>query len=324
MRPIALVLVAFSLFAARAARADAAADVRDIRAGQLPTRHEWIGWDAAGHAHMRTLRCSTGGTDFCRAALVDLAPDGTAHETPLLDVVEVYCGALGPCAALDRKTTLAFEAAESRGLAAMPATIPTPAAADPETVLGTIAGDPTRVQIDIVDRSTPADAPNFALRLVARGKDGATETLGMLDTRIATGDGKVVAAYVSPDGVTAAFVVTTSTTMMCWDFQNVRAMAVNLPRRRASLANTIGFRAWKRGDMSAALAAFSEGTRHDPGFALAWYNRAAVESRIGAVTDASASFRRAVALEPKLSTRACRDGDFASLRGAEPGLMTCP
>jgi len=74
----------------------------------------------------------------------------------------------------------------------------------------------------------------------------------------------------------------------------------------------------------AALAAFSEGTRHDPDFPLAWYNRAAVESRTGAVADASASFRRAVALEPRLGARACKDTDFAALRSAEPALMRCP
>jgi hypothetical protein len=213
---------------------------------------------------------------------------------------------------------------EKRAIAALPATTKPPPAPDPAGVLGTIAGAPTRVEIAAFDVSTSEDNPHVAVRLVARGKDGALEILATLDERVFTLDhSRLVAAYLSPDAKAAAFVATTDVSIMCWDFQALHTIAVNMPRRRASLANTIGFRAWKKSDMPAALAAFVEATRHDPDFALGWYNRAAVESRTGAASEARTSFQRATALDPKLAGRACKDHDFDPLRAFDPALLPC-
>jgi hypothetical protein len=325
-RVLGVLLTGLSLFGAPLARADATADVKDIRAGNFPLRHEWLGWDAAGHAHVRTLVCSTGGTDSCHAALLDLAPDGTTHATKLLDVVEVYCGSNGPCAALDAKTVSDFVVADKRAVAALPSLTRTTVAADPKSILGMVAGEPTRIEVASFDVATsPDDVPHLAVRVVARGKGGAFEVLGTLDERAYTVDSAAFdTAYVSPDGKSAVVVARSDTTMMCWSFQELGAFAVNLPRRRASLANTIGFRAWKKGDMPAALAAFTEATHDDPDYALGWYNRAAVESRTGATKEAATSFRRAIGLDASLSARACKDRDLDALRAQEPATLTCP
>ena len=318
-----LAFVTTALAAPTPAHADAAADVREIRTGALPLRHEWLGWDGAGHAHLRTLACSPGGTTSCRAAFVEVRPDAPNRLTPLLDVNEVYCSKGEGCSALDRKTVLAFEAAEKKGLAALPAGLAaTPAATDTAGALGPLAGEPTRVEITAFE--TNGDLGALSVQLVLRGKGGATETLAILDSYARTVEKeRVVDAHVSQDGAAAVFVATIATTMMCWDFQSLHVVGVNVPRRRASLANTIGFRAWKKGDMAAALAGFSEATQEDATFGLGWYNRAAVESRTGAVAAAAASFGKAVALDPKATARACRDADFRALRAADPALLRC-
>jgi hypothetical protein len=162
-----------------------------------------------------------------------------------------------------------------------------------------------------------------SVRLVARGAGGATETLAVLASDQRFSSGKATAAYLSPDGKRALVVAGFETGAMCWDFQHLNVVAVDLPRRRASLANTIGFRAWKRGDMPAALAAFKESTRLDPSFGLGAFNRAAVESRTGDLAAAGQSFRTAVALDASAAARACKDHDFDALRAAEPALMAC-
>ena len=324
-RVLGLLAFAACLVAARGARADAAQDVRDIRAGRLPVRHQWLGWDAAGHAHVRELVCSDGGTVSCRAAFLELEPRGKGKRTALLDVNEVYCGNGSSCAALDKKTVGAFEAAEKRALAALPSATPTPPLADPKGVLGAVAGEPTRVEVAAFDVSkSPDDVPHLAVRLVARGKGGAFEVLATLDERVFTLDkSKLEAAYASPDGKSAVVVATTETSVMCWSFQSLESVLVDLPQRRASLANTIGFRAWKKGDMPSALAAFTESTQHDASYALGWYNRAAVESRTGGAVAAAASFKKAVGLDPKLAARACKDRDFDAMRAADPSLVSC-
>jgi hypothetical protein len=283
-RTLGALVVGFSVVAPSVAGADAAADVSEIRTGTLPVRHDWLGWDAAGHSHVRELVCSTGGTNSCHARLVDSAPDGTTRVTKLLDVVEVYCGTQGTCSALDAKTVADFEAAEKRALLGLPPLTKTAPAPNPTTVLGTVAGEPTRIEVAAFDASTSSeDRPHVAVRVVARGKGGAFEVLTTIDERVFSLDrASLDAAYLSPDGKSAALIATADTTVMCWSFQALRTTLVDLARHRASLANTIGFRAWKKGDMPAALAAFAEATQHDPAFALGWYNRAAVESRTGA------------------------------------------
>ena len=311
-----------AVLAAPDATADATADVRDLRAGKLPLRHEWLGWDGDGHAHLRTLACSSGGTVSCRAATVEILADAPPRKTTLLDVVELYCENRQPCTALDKKTVLAFEAAEKKAIAALPNRVVTPAAPDAKGALGTVAGELTRLEVTAFE--TANDPTVVSVQLVLRGKGGATETLAVLDPQARTLEGgRIADTFLSADGARAVVVATISTTMMCWDFQSLHTIGVNVPRRRASLANTIGFRAWKAGDMPAALAAFAEATREDATFPLGWYNHAAVASRTGTVAEAAASFTKATALDVRAASRACRDPDFRALRAAEPALFRC-
>jgi hypothetical protein len=322
-RTLGALLLTASIASAANAGAGAAADVRELRAGALPARYDWLGWDAAGHAHFRKLVCSSGGTVSCRAALVDLTPDAPARATELLDVAEVYCDPGSPCSALTPKTVASFVAAERRALSALSPTTKTMPVSDPAAIFGTIAGEPTRVEVTAFRLSD--DESRVVVRLVARGKGDAREDLGTLAERVTRLDhAGLNGAYLSPDGRSAAVVASIQTTTMCWDSRDISMVSVNLPRHRASLANTIGFRAWKKNDMPAALAAFREATQHDASFALGWYNRAAVESRTGAVDAAAASFREATSLDLKLARRACNDHDFDPLRASTPSIIACP
>lgn len=317
--------VMMGLLASGPALADATRDVRDLRAGELPLRYDWLGWDATSAAHFRTLTCSGGGTTSCSAALVKQAADVPARATPLLSVSELYCGKVGPCTALDAATVRAFVAAEKSALAARPATTRTAAASDPLLVFGAVAGDATRLEVRTRDVSQgPDDSPRLQSELVLRGKGGAIEALGVLDRRIDRLDaGRVRDVFVSPDGRTAAIVVETHVGMMCWDFDGLHTVGASMHRHKASLANTIGFVAWKRGDMASALAGFGEATRVDASFGLGWYNRAAVESRNGDAPRAAGSFAVAVGLDRSFARRACKDPDFTALRAAQPALFDC-
>ena len=102
------------LLASGSARADAAQDVKDIRAGQLPLRYDFLGWDSSSSAHFRTLTCSGGGTTTCNAALLAQAADRPPKVTNLLSVSEVYCGKQGACDALDATTVRRFVRSEER------------------------------------------------------------------------------------------------------------------------------------------------------------------------------------------------------------------
>lgn len=314
------------LLVSSSARADAAQDVKDIRAGQLPLRATFLGWDSAQAAHFRMLTCSDGGTITCTAAFVKQAADVPPQATTLLSVNEVDCGKLGTCAALDGATVSKFVAAEKTAQAALPTLNKTAAESDPLLVFGTIAGEPTKLEVRTRDVSKgPDDSPNLQVELVLRGKDGASETLGVLDTRIFRLEkSKIREVFVSPDKKTAAIAVELHVGVMCWDFDRLVTVGASLARHKASLANTVGFAAWKKGDMSAALGDFTEATKHDATFGLGWYNRAAVESRTGDVASAKTSFESAVALDPSFARRACKDPDFAKLRTASPSLFRCP
>ena len=305
-------------------RADGARDVSDIRMGKLPILHEWLGWDDTGAANLRSFVCSDGGTETCRVSFLRARPDAKGEATTVLDINEVYCSPAKRCEPLDRRTVSRFIAAEQAAIAALPALRRmTPAEADPLGVFGAVVGLDTRVAIRAIDASTPDDT-KVVVQLVVRATDGSVETLATLDDRVfRLNASKIVEARKSPDGRAALFVVQTSVGVMCWDFDSLPAVAVDIPRHRASLANTMGFRAWRRKDLAFALRAFTEATTTDPTFGLGWYNRAAVESRDGDLTSACASFGRALAIDAAFASRGCDDPDFVALRAAEPALFVC-
>jgi hypothetical protein len=300
-------------------------DVADIRAGKLPVRHEWLGWEGP-IAHFRIVVCSDGGTVHCTVAFRRERDGSTPAVTTVLDEVEVNCG-VGSCPLDDPKVVAKFLAQDARAVAALPAGLTrTPEEKDPASVFGTVAGEATRVEIRAVDATTsPDEGPRVSAQLVVRGKGGAVEPLVVLDkSAFRLNSSKLVAAHVSPDGARVAIVARTNVGVMCWDFDALSPVVLDVRRHRASLANTIGFSAYKKGDLATAKSAFVEATAHDPSFGLGWFNRAAVESRAGDVASASSSLKRALGVDPAFAKRACKDRDFDPLRKAEPSLVACP
>ena len=305
----------------RAASADAIQDTKDIRAGKLPVRYDWLGWDGTT-AHLRTLVCSAGGTTSCTASIVKQSDLATSR-IELLSIQEVYCDGKAPCAALDSATAANFVGREKAVTAALAALTPGTPVTDPLGIFGAVAGEATRVAVRVRDVSQIGD-PNMTAELVLEGKGGATQTLGTLGARVfRLNSSTIQGAHLSFDGRTAAYVVETGVGVMCWDFSNLSTVVVNVPRQKASLANTIGWKAYRKGDMSEALARFTESTTLDASYALGWYNRASVESRNLDLGQALTSFEVAQTIDASLSERACRDPDFKPLRASRPSLFGC-
>jgi hypothetical protein len=305
------------------ASADATQDVKDIRGGRLPVRYEWLGWDK-GTAHMRTLVCSEGGTTSCTAAIVKQS-DVTTTRVELLSIREVYCDPKSPCAALDTKTVAAFVGKEKAAMASLPALVPGTAVSDPAHLFGTVGGRATTVAVRARDVSS-ANGPKVIVDLVLKGgaRDSAVESLGTLDPSVyRLNSSAMKGAHLTTDGKSAAFAVSLDVGVMCWDFAGLQTVVVDVARKKASLANTIGWKAYQKGDMVGALAGFREATVVDATFGLGWYNRAAVESRDLDLTSAKASFEAAKKLDSSFVKRACTDADFNALRTFEPSLFDC-
>jgi hypothetical protein len=315
------VAAALLLLLPAVASADATRDVKELRAGKLPVRYEWLGWSGST-AHLRTLVCSEGGTTSCTAAIVKQS-EARLERVELLSVQELYCGPGSACAPLDAATVNAFVGRERVANAALPVLAQGRAVTDPARVFGAVAGEATTVQLRVRDASNQ-DGPKLDTELVLRGKGGALETLGVLDRgAYRFNGGAIQGAHLSDDGKTAAFAVQFAVGVMCWDFAGLQTVVVDLARKQASLANTIGWRAYQKGDMVAALAGFTESTSLDPSFGLGWYNRASVESRNGDLAKAKSSFEQALKLDSLFAKRACKDPDFKALRAAEPALFGC-
>ena len=114
---------------------------------------------------------------------------------------------------------------------------------------------------------------------------------------------------------------------MCWGpTAQLDVRVIDVASHRASLANSVGFRAYNAGDLAEAHADFVEAATLDPKFGLAWFNRAAVESRLGKLDDATASLATAESLDASTMVRACKDRDFDPLKadGRARALLACP
>ena len=304
------------------ASADATQDVKDIRSGQLPVRYDWLGWDG-GTAHFRTLVCSEGGTTSCTAAIVKQS-DLKTTRVDLLSVQEVYCDPKSPCAALDAKTVATFVGRERAANAALPTLAKGAIVADPLLVFGAVAGEATTVAVRLRDVSQQAGDPKLTVELVLKGKGGTMETLGTLDSHVyRLNSSAIKGAHLSADGKTAAFAVAIGVGVMCWDFAGLSTVVASVPRTRATLANTIGWKAYQKGDMAAAFAGFREASTLDATYGLGWYNRASIESRNLDVASAKASFETALELDSSFAKRACKDPDFKALRASDPSLFGC-
>ena len=236
---------------------------------------------------------------------------------------EVNCEPKSPCAALDPHTVATFAGREKAAMAALPTLATGAAVTDPLSVFGTVVGEATTVSVHLRDISQPGD-PKLMVELVLKGKGGALEKLGTLDAHVyRLNSSAIKGAHVSPDGKTAAFAVATDVGVMCWDFQGLSTVVVNVALTKATLANTIGWKAYQKGDMVAALAGFREATTLDASYGLGWYNRASLESRNLDVASAKVSCEAARKLDPSFAKRACKDPDFKALRASDPSLFDC-
>lgn len=287
------------------AHADAAEDTKDIRAGKVPVRAEWLGWDA-GTAHIRTLLCNDDAAFVCNAEIVQQS-DASTKRTPLLS--------LAPDASLTRAEANAFALRERNALAALPPLAVGATVTDPAHVFGAVRGEPTTVTFHMRPTGREPGDPSESLELVLQGKGGAIETLGVVETQVyRVLANRIDETHVAPDGKSVAFLVSDRHGVMCWDFNGLSTFVVDIARRKASLANTIGWRAYQKKDFAAARAGFEEATVTDPSYGLGWYNRAAMEARSGEADRAKASLAKAVAIDGSFTARAAKDHDFDSAR----------
>jgi hypothetical protein len=322
----ALVAAAFLVALPSTASADARKDIVDIRSGQLPVRHEMLGWTSSNEAIVRSLVCRESGTAFCNASISILRP-GAGTSVKLLEINEVYCSKGSPCQALDTPTAMSFISAESRALAGLPAHSAGTSLSDPAAPFGRIAGDATTIGFRQLAVKRGEDE-GVTVDLVLRGARGAAEPLAKIESftpRVERAP-KIVGAYLSPDGKRVALAVEYAIGFMCWGpVAELDVSVIDVAPRRASLANSVAFRAYNAGDMNEALAGFTEATTIDPSYALAWFNRAAVESRLGKLDEATSSLRKAEALDASMEQRACKDADFDALRadGRAAGSLRC-
>lgn len=295
---------------------DPLTEVAAIGRGDSPTSFTFLGWTADERAVVRIFLCSEGGERMCSSS-VGVYTAGLPSTVTETFSYEGY----DPVAPADAR---AFVAAERRALAALPPLTAAAPLPDAASAFGSVASTPVVLRVGARPRpSGPDDFPRQSLDAVAPlGARVRVLDLGSAQSV----NGIRVTAYPSPGGKLVALVIGADTTTMCWDSSSLDVVVVDVARVRAQLANAVGFRAYRAGHVSEALDRFREATVIAPTHALAWHNRASVESRTGDVAAALASERLAIRLDPSMAARACRDTDFAALRATPDGaaLLRCP
>jgi hypothetical protein len=236
---LASVLFVSALAPSAPARADAAADVRDLLAGRLPVRHALLGWTAAGGAIFRTLVCAEGGTTSCTAAVVVVAPDGDVTTTTLLEVNELYCAEGEPCEALAPAVAKEFVAKERAVLSALPALVP--GRAGDTAAVGPVAGAPTELVLRTRDGGERFDTPGVRTELALVGAKGAAVRLETLSEWNARMEGmEIQGVYPSPDGTRLVVVSALGAGEMCWGpFWDLSFATVEIAPAAAKLGGVI-------------------------------------------------------------------------------------
>ncbi len=319
-----ILLASFFVCLPGRALADARADLRDLRRGELPVRHEALGWTNDGRFAVRTLACSLGGTTACRAEVRIVGGAETeVHE--LLDVVEVYCDAGSPCEALPADVGVQFVHAEEAAMASLPRLTTTEPVGRLSEAFGEVAGEATSFETFVrAAHVEDLDVPGAIADLVVRAGRSRVRVASLSPAHQRIEGLDLVAVHPSPDGKRLAVVTNVGPGDMCWGpFWEVSVVVVDVAHVRSRVANSLGLRRYRADDLAGALAAFSDATREDPSQAFAWFNRAAVESRGGRLADAQASLARAIALDAGMARRACRDRDFDALRHGRPDALRC-
>lgn len=297
------------------AHADALRDIRDIRSGSTPIRHELLGYTDRHEFVFRSLICGNDEMATCRAEITTVHPNADPVTEVLLDINGVDCSAEdAKCAALPDKVVEDFIAAEARVLGELPALQGAPEVAEPTSALEALVTGPVTVAVR-TRRTVEYGIEGVRTDLVARAGNGAVvdlATISSFDDRVEYA--RLEAAYRSADGKHVAFVVAYGPGSPCFGpFDSLVFAVVDTTKARARLANASGLLAKREGDAALARAAFVQASELAPGYPSGWYNRAALSARFGNTHDALESLRRAVKLNKKLATRACGDADFGSI-----------
>ena len=295
------------LIASGVAHADARYDIFRMRHDEMPLEHQMLGWTSDNEAVFRNAVCGSGGTNVCNVSIDIIAPSSTSS-IPLLN----FSGD-DP---IETSQAMHFIRAEREALALLPLLEDGRHLDVPEEALGTVLGE--TLHLDTASRPVADDEE--ALSLVVRA-DKRGVKLRVAEVRrswVSLFEVEIRDAYLSPDASRLALVIH-SNTAACWDFEMFHVVVIDLGDVRAKVANTAGFRAYKRGDMRLAYDGFVEATRHNPAHGLAWFNRAGIESLAGDVGEAARSLGRAVEIDGSFVERACGDRDFVRLSQTREG-----
>ena len=223
LRRIALVSALVSLLAPPQARADARADIVDLRHDRSPTRHELLGWTPAGEAALRWIVCSEGGERQCRAG-VGAFGVGTERVTTTLEH-----------AGYDRlpvADAIAFIRSERAAIDALGPLTAGPPAVDGRLAFGVVGGVASEVRARIV--RTPDLDPGGIVRLAVHAGSRRVE-LGRAGVAFSI-DGLAVAGYPSPDGARVALVAHVESTTMCWSFSDLEIVVADVGDVRTRLS----------------------------------------------------------------------------------------
>lgn len=301
--------------------ADARRDIVELRHGRTRSHHAFLGWTDDGHAVARRLVCSEGGEVACRAT-IDVLKPGVDERTTLLweNTESLYEVATpeNPKGPISVAEATAFIHAEAETLRTFDRLVPGEVVTPPDEAFGTIGGEPTKIGLRTSEHPTQEDA--LRLHVVVRGPRGVTIDLERLTNEPWRIEGyAVLDASVSPDG-SSVFVATHYLDgVMCWDGEDIELTIADRHAVRAKLANAVGLRAYRAGELDEARARFHDATVEDPEYAWGWFNQAALQSRRGELEHSARSLSHAIDLDERLRKRACNDDDFTALADSEPG-----
>lgn len=313
-RFFALALFATALLPA-SANAGAREDVRRLEVRDLDSRHAFVGWTEEGQVVARRFVCSEDGELTCTATMDRASIDRRQSNT--LAVFQDFD------AHPSRTEAAAYVEAEREAAAALPELL-RGAPIDARTALGSIDGEPIRLDLRTVPH--PAEPDSVRFQLVARGPEKTTvvlRTLGEAAHELRSWN--LLGAMGSPEGSDVAFAVHYADSYACWDGEDIELVVASRDRVRAQVLNKLGLRRYRSGDLYAASELFRQATREDEDYAWGWYNSAALHSVHDEQNEALISLRTALELDPSKAERACDDPDFEGLRDTDRGaeLLAC-
>jgi tetratricopeptide (TPR) repeat protein len=309
------------------ALADARRDIVELRHGRTRSHQTFFGWTEDGQAVARRLVCSEGGEMTCRATIDVLEPGEDDHTTLLWENTEsLYEVATpeDPKGPISLAEATAFIRAEAKALRTWDRLVPGAVVSPPAEAFGTIGGEPTWIYLRTSNHPTEEDA--LRLHVAVRGPRGVSIDLEQIDNEPWRLEGfDLLDARVSADGSSVFVAMHYMDGVMCWDGEDIELTVADRRAVRAKIANAVGLRAYRAGELDEARARFHDATVENPEYAWGWFNQAALQSRRAEVEESVRSLGRAIDLDERLRERACKDDDFTAVADTEPGraLLRC-